>query len=99
MYVDSKTGGSGYSEEEVRLAQLMAELKEEVQRLLRCSVSISPVRAGVSAIAKHYPEFVVWAGEVRWNFYVVTIWINWVGDGEKIEKVVVVDIPKNVGVS
>ena len=99
MYVDSKTGGSGYSEDEVRLTQLVTELEDEVQRLLSCSVSISPVRAGVLAIAKRYPEFVVWAGEVRRNSYVVTIWANWVWDGDKVEKVVVVNIPKNTEVS
>lgn len=99
MYMESKAGlsdTSAYPEIEDRLSQCMTELKNEVRRRLRgTTVSISQLRAAVSAIAKRYPEFVVWAGEVRGESYVVTIWTNWVGDGDNGEELVTMAIPKD----
>lgn len=89
-------GDSGQYEEDGRLVTLMSEIRNNVSDMLRRPiVSISHVRAIVSAIAKRYPEFQVWAGEVREATYVVTIWINWVGEGDKNEAQVAMAIPKD----
>lgn len=98
MYMESKSvlfGDSGQYGEDGRLVTLMSEIRNNVSDMLRRPIiSISHVRAVVSAIALRYPEFKVWAGEVQKNSYVVTIWMNWVGEGDKSEELVTVAIPK-----
>ncbi len=90
MYMESKNVlsiGLEYPEVEDRFSQLAGELKQEVSPMLQAAlVSISHVRAKVLRIAKCYPEFMVWAGDMRENSFVVTVWMNWMGDGDKEEK-------------
>lgn len=99
MYMESQSisfDNSGHDDAEGRLATLVSEIRNNVSDMLRRPiVSISHVRTAVSAIAPRYPEFRVWAGDVHERTYVVTIWMNWVGDGNKSEELIAMAIPQD----
>lgn len=99
MYME-KAGQAGHVVSVSRLGELVSKIEDAAKPAPSAKVfSIFHARAAVIAASRNYPEFRVWAGDMRGRNFVVTIWENWVADGDKHEHLVNIFIPAGMIVS
>lgn len=100
MYVESRSAIIGteprYADSRGQLQMLMSDIEKAVGRMSQAKVfSIFHARAAVMTVAREYKEFRVWAGDMHGpQTFVVTIWEDWVGVGDKREHFVKIHLPK-----
>lgn len=100
MYMETKAGLAGHVVSVSRLGELVSKIEDAAKPAPSAKVfSIFHARAAVIAASRNYPEFRVWAGDMRGRNFVVTIWADWVGDNDKHEHLVDILIPAGMIVS
>lgn len=102
MYIESKSSTLGGESRRIdtQLQQLVSDIRAAVSVSQAKVFSISHARAAVMAVARQYPDFRIWAGDMHGSkTFIVTIWADWVADNDKREHFVKIDLPEGMIVS
>jgi hypothetical protein len=96
MYIESKSSMAGQAVSSSKLDEVVSKIEDAVRPVSQAKVfSIFHARAAVMTVAREYKEFRVWAGDMHGpQTFVVTIWEDWVGVGDKREHFVKIHLPK-----